>query len=395
MDRTPQQRLDEAERVRRHLQRTVAENSGVPAMTRDEYLKLYDENFGQLIEIAKRLGVAEGEAPAVARHARDLLAALPAGSDFDDPCILFILHELESDIKAAFRYLPLSMRNGVILGATHVTRPDAQLYAVYPNDTSIVEVAIPTFSFCNHIAQAMAHTIPQGVEAARLKFEKYRADGTAPAENWVRRRWASIFLAYATVEAPRFEPDQNRPPYWKTHPILDAMELFMVGHEFGHHAAQGCELTKEPMAEEHYADFIARNLSLAVAKLRNTPLDFFLISGAGAPLLLGSLDMLLRARQVLTDGTDALPPSETHPPVRERLQALDAAEPLFFIPGLEEIQGPDGAEAPRFINFRRSLSFILDTIWLSLRPRFEQLHRDGIRPTPEPSDYITRLLRSG
>ena len=134
----------------------------------------------------------------------------------------------------------------------------------------------------------------------------------------------------------------------------------MVGHEFGHHAAQGCELTKEPMAEEHYADF-----------------------------------MLLRARQVLTDGTDALPPSETHPPVRERLQALDAAEPLFFIPGLEEIQGPDGAEAPRFINFRRSLSFILDTIWLSLRPRFEQLHRDGIRPTPEPSDYITRLLRSG
>jgi hypothetical protein len=364
-------------------------------MTRDEYLKLYDENIGLLIEIVKRLGVAEGEALSAARHGLDLLAALPAGSDFDDPAILFILHRLESDIKAAYQYLPIPMRNGVILGATHVTRPDAQLFPVYPNDTSIVEVAIPMLWFCNHIAKAMAHTIPQGVEAARLKFEKYRADGTPPTEDRVLRLWANIFLAYATAEPPRFEPVPNLLPHWIVYPILNAMELFMVGHEFGHHVMQGFKLTEKHMSEEHYADWIARNLCLAVAKLRNTPLDFFLISGAGAPLLLGSLELLLRTRQVLEYGPDAPATSKTRPPVRDRLQALDEAEPLFFIPGLEEIQGPDGAEAPRFINFRRSLSFMLDTIWLSLRPAFEKLHRDGIRPTPEPSDYITRLLRSG
>src|ERR1039458_6026070 len=167
MDLTPQQRLEEAERVRRHRQGTEVEKSGVPSMTRDEYLKLHDENIGLLIEIVKRLGVAEGEALAAARHGLDLLAALPAGSDFDDPAllfrsenigllieivkrlgvaegealaaarhgldllaalpagsdfddpaILFILHRLESDIKAASQYLLIPMRNGIILGAT-------------------------------------------------------------------------------------------------------------------------------------------------------------------------------------------------------------------------------------------------------------------------------------
>ena len=158
----------------------------------------------------------------------------------------------------------------------------------------------------------------------------------------------------------------------------------MVGHEYGHHIAQGFKLYEDSMSEEHQADIFARLASYDVAhRVRNTPYNFFLISGSGAPLLLGSLEILLKARRVLAAGNDTLPVSDTHPPIRERIAVFDVIDKASL--ELEE-------QALRFSNFRYSLLFILDTIWGALKPHFEKLHREGVRPTPDPSDVLGRLL---
>src|SRR4029078_6019207 len=126
--------------------------------------------------------------------------------------------------------------------------------------------------------------------------------------------------------------------------LLSAMEIFMVGHEYGHHVKPW--QTDNPelfISEENTEDIIGRLVSMAAAKLRGKPYNLFMVAGGGAPLLLGTLEMLEKTRQVLNTGEDTMPVSATHPDVSARLQMLDWFEQLNALgfPYLSDFAGQE------------------------------------------------------
>jgi hypothetical protein len=380
---TPEERLAEAERHRRDRQEAEAGRSMAKPVSREEYLKWYDEGHSERIEVAKAIGVPNEYAEKIVAEQRGHLVAVPVGSGFDAPDIMSILLPLSNDVKAALR-LPELLRNGVLISPTSSLTPGyGRLVSVYP-DTSIVEIGEFTLRFCNQVAKAMALTVPDGVYPAVRKFEKYRKDGTPPTDEEVLKRWATVFQAYATQDAPSFL-DKNQPPFlgarWA---IMDAMELFAVAHEYGHHVNDGLAPSDDSISEERRADLFARVVCYDVGhRVRNTPYNFYLTSGAGAALLLGSLEILLKTRQMLKYGNDLLKVSETHPAVMDRVRVFDTLEK-----GLLDLS----YKPERFSKFRYAILFILETIWLALKPGFEALHKNGVRPTPDPSDVLGRLF---
>jgi hypothetical protein len=165
--------------------------------------------------------------------------------------------------------------------------------------------------------------------------------------------------------------------------LLDAMEVFAIADEYGHHALDHGLTTSanEETAffeQEHAADSFARGISLVIGKDENA---FFLLSGAGGALILGAIELISRTRAILATGQDGLPHSTTHPPVAERIRFMDDAD-------LEHLPKEDAEE---FVGVRRSMVDVLNAIWAEAKPVMETFHSEGLRPVDDatgPSDWL-------
>ena len=161
--------------------------------------------------------------------------------------------------------------------------------------------------------------------------------------------------------------------------LLVAMELFAVAHEYGHHVMRhGVTDTSEeqtPFEDEHEADLFARQVSLVVG--HEGPNEF-LNSGAGGAVVLGCIVLVARANAMLSSGNDIPPPRQRHPPVPDRMKALDEYDEKFV-------------SYSQFSAFRSSLLDALDVVWITVKPKFSDLHREGVRPADRdcgPLDWL-------
>ena len=304
------------------------------------------------------------------------------GADFDFP----ILYPMVRDIEGALLRLklpPAALRHGLVFVPVHKRAGDDQTRTV-TDGVSLIEISSNTVGFCVEVGKAMALTVPGPVKEARLRFEKYKTDDTLPVDGAVLDWWADILLQNVTEENPQYKFAQAPGPnVERTLVTADAMAIFLIAHECGHHVFKYFKIPPEEMHEEHRADIFARMMCTEVATVRNMPRNMVLQCAAGGVILLGSLEMLLRARQVLENGNDELPISETHPSFLARVAAIDDFEKKEF-----KSLGP---KLEISIGLRADCVFILDGIWRALKPRFEEFRRQGIKPLP--SDSVMRLLR--
>lgn len=148
------------------------------------------------------------------------------------------------------------------------------------------------------------------------------------------------------------------------------MELFAVAHEYGHHVLlHGAAESSAPKGDgtqmEHDADGFGRMVSMAIGS-NSEPPNPFAISGAGAVLMLGALDLVRRTRHVLEAGDTEFPPREIHPPLHERITHIGSFDEF----------APEGIRE-QFAAMRCDFLGVVEVIWAAMEPMFLRMHHDG------------------
>jgi hypothetical protein len=189
-------------------------------------------------------------------------------------------------------------------------------------------------------------------------------------------QWAKIISSYAIFDwqpqdldlpSLMIEQDMTRMK------ILSAMEQFVVAHEYGHHILKhgdmvSTESKKDIILEEYEADTFARGVSTAIGSWED-PINLYSMSGAGAVIILGALDLVEKAKATLISGSDKVAVSKTHPMFNDRINML-AQNDQFASVEYQEI----------YNDMRECFMAIFSNIWDEIKPIFYGLHEDGVRP---------------
>jgi hypothetical protein len=374
-----------AEDYRHQRQSAIARRTGFTTKTRREQFQWMEDNKDLVLSIARGTGVAQGdEATALEEYKQALLNTSP-GSTFDDINARHILGRVIREIEDACLQHQIPIHSGVVFGIAPELGLRLSQSSVLETQASIIEATIPFLVFCNLVTKTLARTLPQSLVGATDV-----AVCNQPSEVLARLQrspdlvteWTRIFASYAELGWP---PPAN-------HVISDiatqavrimlirAVELFALAHEYGHHVMRhGLVDTSERSAnsfvEEHQADIFARSASLAIGS-RETPPNFYAMSGVGGVIMLGALDLVRRAKAVLKTGSDQTSTGDRHPPFADRIAHIGLLDQHLSLP--EQRQGA--------VIMRQSFVEIIEVIWETVRPNIVKLHEGGVRPIEGASD---------
>ena len=236
-----------------------------------------------------------------------------------------IFNLLCDDIEAAMARLNLESHTRLIRGVDPVAGPSAAMTNVILTDQGIVSVSSFFFRYCGLIARAFTRTLhlnPFAWEAKDYEFEVGRRLLLRNPD--LLNYWFMAFTSFAAtgtqVLAP-FRPAQKHEVILFEQ-IARAMELFAVAHEYGHHHhAHGRDASEDPKAHEFEADQFALRVLYEVEKYPLIAVNPYISSGAGALILLRSLEILrLFSGRLIGDATPNL---GTHPSPRERIEKFE------------------------------------------------------------------------
>ena len=353
------------------------------------YIQWFDDHPEELLAIALQSGFKAEEASAARQRLREMLVRLPEKSKFDDLGVVMIMTRIVDDIELACRDLDITIPGGVVFGTSRLVGLVASQLRVMSTDVSIIEITIPFIIFCNLISKVLAHTLPHELSgnSVSISFDEAKVFSRLQSNRWIIEEWQRVLLPYAKEGKP--PPGSGLAPEGATIStqflILEAMEVFSIAHEFGHHVLKHgmtASSVEQPSSfdEEHEADLFARIASIGVARVHQEKPGHFLFSGAGGAIILGALELVARARAVLETGQDTLPSRKHHPPVSERIEAFDKLDKDYL-----------GARAQEFVVFRSSLLSVLDLVWEAVKPMFERQHREGVRPVSASSSPLDWL----
>jgi len=377
-----------AEDYRRQRQASEAQKNGVPPIQPERHVQWLLDNPQVLEQAAKAGGATEDELPGFIQEYKDSIATIALASEYDDPHALHIMARVLREIEEICRKNEIPIKNGMVFGVTPTPLLIATQMPVLTTDASILGLSLPFFVFCNAIAKAMAKTLVYFQHENRVAVDN-RPDSIRrklDEEPYIIQIWVDIFRDFGGNVWPInfIEPSLGKEEGTIRTLLLQAVELFSIGHEYGHHVlahglVDSTAVEEDAFDQEHGADIFGQTMCMLGA-IDKPMYDVYAMSGVGAVLILGSLDLVRRASAVLRTGADIAPPREHHPPFRDRIDyigRLDAIAPEVIRPEL----------ATR----RSAFCEILEMIWVEVRPHILKLHHEGMRPTGSTSDLDDRL----
>jgi hypothetical protein len=267
--------------------------------------------------------------------------------------------------------------------------PDPSQSHVLGTQASIIDVTIPFLTFCNLVTKALARSLPQspaGDGQVAVSNDPARVRAHLEQLPDLVTEWAEIFPSYAELgwPPPRIHLISDIATQVERIMLIRAVEIFALAHEYGHHVMQhgvadSSERGVESFIEEHQADIFARSVSLAIGS-RETPPNFYAMSGTGAVIILGTLDLVRRAKAVLKTGKDRIDVRDTHPSFTNRVAQVALLD-QHLLP-----QQRQGAAEMRgcFIEF-------IEIIWEAVLPKIVRQHEEGVRPlegAPDPGGWL-------
>jgi hypothetical protein len=165
--------------------------------------------------------------------------------------------------------------------------------------------------------------------------------------------------------------------------LTSAMEVFVVGHEYAHHIhghnAGGEAASSVPPEAAYKYEFEADSTAWSIAKYLGAAgfagkptrvRNMWMEASAGAVAYLSAAQAVRRVRSILESGSDEDRPSLTHPPIYDRLVALE--------------QWDGFANDPFEADFRAQRRFVgrlIGLLYRYLRPKFFAAYEAGYRPT--------------
>lgn len=208
--------------------------------------------------------------------------------------------------------------------------PFASKTNVIMTDESIVTVGSFLFRYCGLVARAFVRTL-------RLDPWLWEADTykTGSARTLLGRNpglaayWLRIYVSFAISGTHVLVPykPSSMEEVLLMEQVARAMEIFAIAHEYGHHHLNhGRRIEADPKAEEFDADAFAMRISDEVEKLPVITGNPYLPSGAGALILLMSLETL---RSVETAVGARQVDLGTHPSAIDRINRFETIRMLF------------------------------------------------------------------
>lgn len=333
------------------------------------------------------------------------LAAPDLPSPYENPTTYGTLMRLEQEIRAA----ALEFKHAIDIKTVLGTMPSGQVNAMaiwLPGSSEyLVLFEAGLFTFAMLMSKAIVQAFPltkrengwTSFSTIPAEVEAHLATNAVPAQ-----RFQEAVLAYLLEanpgRAPRYLlPEVYIQPYWH---LLHSMELFVMGHEYGHiigkHFGDGASAharsdhTQRPDSDalrdhavirRNYEKEFEADLkggSLAIRAMQSHKADVAL-SFWGADLFFSCLDVVERGLGILRDGREPTMPrsldevtSRTHPPTILRREGLRMALAKNF---------PAEPE-PAPIHLSRLVQQVVDRLWASTRERLLELRARGVAPHP-------------
>lgn len=356
--------------------------------------RIYSEEFIQssiqrFLDSATAVNMSEEQRSRFAASMKkELLASTP--SRYEDPLGYALISSLDSKIRKVIDS-SLHMSTPPVFGTLPTRHVNARAFRVPGARTKVVVFEDQIWNFANLFCKAIAMGVPsKGRGEAGESFSTDLAD--LPA--WLKshpdpaQRMYELLSAYVTRGAPGAAP-QYFPP--QPHAVLadklrESMEVFVLGHEYGHviagHLGEG-KTVRAAIGDAHFDEEISSwqqeleadglGLALSVRAMRNEGLDVAL-SYWGADLFMTALDAVERALGVMRDGrepsaNELAQRASSHPPPALRRESLRQVAIKYY--------GDAGKAAVKLGEFAQQL---MEALWSEVRPRLEKLYGEGVRP---------------
>lgn len=351
--------------------------------TKEQWVDRYIERHGRDLPHSSMV-----EARAKVTAAVEDALAIPRPSRFEDPMNFKLLHDLIIAIEQAAASLGRTIPQRPVFGTLRTGQVNAAVIPVPSSSQFIVAVETELFLFALLTCKAVGVTFPakaSGTDQITLTFSRTDITSNLNAHPEASHRFREVLLAYLVQGSPG-----SAPPYLIEESqmelpghLIHSLELFVVGHEYGHIFADhlgSVQSTPATIAgvpidevmfnwfQEIDADAIGLELSLEASRLTGTPLP---IAYAGAELLFSLFQVVESSLSILQTGSPTTQPSPTHPPPSDRREHLRDVITASL---------PSEAVEP-VLEFADVVNLVVQRFREDARPHLEAAFQAGVRPS--------------
>lgn len=303
---------------------------------------------------------------------------------FDDFISMGATKDFVREIEESCKRLGFELRGGVTAGVTHQEIIQAEQQPVFLTETSVINITSNLYTLTHRVSKLLAKSMAFDEvidDKYRLsnKLEDYKYHLLNNPE--LQRQWDFFFCdcAYNPNSPPLGEfvylGDKHIQSCFGD--MKEAMMLFVIGHEFGHHIANH-SLAEEGTADkdefkmEHEADLIGSQITMEIGR-KNDDFNLFAFANVGAFCILKILEYVRDGHNILRDNNarSNAESKATHPPVEDRLGVMKA-----YIKNYEY----DESSACLAISLIDLFSELIDFIWFHSSKHLYKLKESGVKP---------------
>ncbi|MEV6632070.1 hypothetical protein AB0M54_15100 [Actinoplanes sp. NPDC051470] len=304
---------------------------------------------------------------------------------FEHPFAYAMMRTLTRHIEKVLADHDIGLPSRPRFGTLATGQVNAMTVAV-PGGGHLVLLENELLTFANLICKAIVLACP----ATEAEDGWFGFSTEAPAhldeDDTAVVRFTETLLAYLVDGRPAAAP-QYLLGSWRqqivTSLLRDAVELFVVGHEYGHiiggHLGSArlrsagvvpVEQVDYAWQQEYEADYIGVHLGvLAMREKIEVDADY---AFCGFEIFFSALDIMDRAASLLQFGDESARRLGSHPPSFDRRATLrDSAVRLV-----------GGDESGHPLGLGRAYAAVLDTLWERARPAVVRARRHGVRLAP-------------
>lgn len=325
----------------------------------------------------------------IERVRSNLQADVEGLSHAEDKLTHLVVSSLAREVEAACERLGLDLRSGVAAGAYHGDGVGAMRQSVPGTRAGIVLISANLLLLCNEVSKLV---IRSGESLGDFEPLKIAISASASEVAQVRDKellddWIDFFARRAVdpllsppgreyVLAPELHALQSD--------LLQAMELFVVAHEYAHHIEDHGRLNElgangpnmDVMRnDELHADAIAIMICQELSRSAERS-NLFLGSSAGALAIILVLELLRWATNIVDTGSAIGSARDTHPELDVRIQNI--------VESTKRIQGD--VEESKFL--RLGALQTIQHFWRAARSSLDDMHDDGVRSVRKTEQWL-------
>jgi len=327
------------------------------------------------------------------------LAALLAQQLEANPYCELVLASIARGVDAACDALGLDLQKGIVRGVLPVRGLGALSSDFYGTGVAIVAIDGSLVPFTGMLTDLLAASFEyretenglaivmdearclERITGGKTLLES--SEDAREGRETLVHHWERFFLHFAGLSMPWPKAALTEAQEAIKFQLTSAMEVFVVGHEYGHHIKKhntGSSATSSlPSDEAHRNELEADQVAWTIAKflgavgfagkstdVRNTWME----ASAGAVAYLTAAEVVRRVREILETGTADEQVSGSHAPINDRLRALARWNGFDNEPLRDE-----------FHRQRRFLGVVISSVYNHLNLKFVAAHEAGFRPT--------------